>query len=121
MRLGNQILYGWSNYPLPLTDLDEVQYERQSSPKFKKRPQLLRTVFAVEGEPKDTFVLTDQFKKGVIFVNGRPLSRYWEIGPQHTAYLPAPFLKQGKNEIVILELEGYKKPRLTLTDQPVLE
>ena len=121
VRLGNQILYHWQCYPLPLTHLEEVQYDRQSSPKFKKRPQLLRTVFAIEGEPKDTFVLTDQFKKGVIFVNGRILSRYWEKGPQHTAYLPAPYLKTGRNEIVLLELEGYKKPRLTLTDSPILD
>ena len=121
VRLGNQILYGWRSYPLPLTELDEVQYDRSSAPKFKKRPQLLRSVFVIEGEPKDTFVLPDQFRKGVIFVNGRNLSRYWEKGPQHTAYLPAPYLRQGKNEIVILELEGYKKPRVSLIDKPIIE
>ena len=121
VRLGNQILYHWKNCPLPLTSLEGVRYERVSNPKFKKRPQLLRAVFAIDGEPKDTFVLTDQFKKGLVFINGSILSRYWEKGPQRTAYLPAPFLKRGKNEIVILELEGYKKPKLTLVDKPILD
>lgn len=121
VRLGNQILYGWRNYPLPLNDLSEVTYERSSNPKFKKRPQLLRSVFAIDGEPCDTFVDPGLFKKGVVFVNGKVLSRYWEKGPQHTAYLPAPFLRQGKNEIVVLELEGYKKAKLTLSDTPVIE
>ena len=81
----------------------------------------LKAVFAIEGEPRDTFVDPDLFKKGVIFVNGMILSRYWEKGPQHTCYLPAPFLREGKNEIIVLELEGYKKARLSLIDQPILD
>ena len=121
VRLGGQLLFHWRNYPLPLDDLSEVDYDRNSNPKFKKRPQLLRSVFPIEGAPQDTFVYADDFKKGVIFVNGKPLSRYWEKGPQHTAYLPAPLLKEGKNEIVILELEGYKKARIDLLDHPILD
>ena len=42
----------------------------------------------------------------MIFINGRALSRYWEVGPQRSAYLPAPFLKKGKNEFIVLELEA---------------
>lgn len=37
--------------------------------------------------------------KGVVFVNGFNLGRYWEIGPQETLYLPGPLLKQGDNEV----------------------
>jgi beta-galactosidase len=54
----------------------------------------------------------------VIFVNGRVLSRYWEVGPQKTAYLPAVFLKEGENSVTVLELEGYKKPEIVFTDTP---
>lgn len=121
VRLGGQILFHWKNYPLPMDDLSEISFERNTNPKFKKRPQLLRAVFLIEGEPQDTFVYADGFKKGVIFVNGKPLSRYWEKGPQRTAYLPAPLLKSGKNEIVVLELEGYKKARIELIDKPILD
>ena len=121
VRLGGQILFHWRNCPLPLDDLSEVSFERNTNPKYKKRPQLLRAIFPIEGTPQDTFVYADGFKKGVIFVNGRPLSRYWEKGPQRTAYLPAPLLKEGKNEIVILELEGYKKARIDLLGAPILD
>jgi hypothetical protein len=40
-------------------------------------------------------------------VNGHNLGRFWETaGPQHTLYVPAPFLKGGKNEIIVLDLHG---------------
>jgi hypothetical protein len=43
--------------------------------------------------------------KGLIWVNGHNLGRYWETaGPQHTLYLPAPFLKSGANELIVLDL-----------------
>ena len=53
-----------------------------------------------------------------MFINGKMLSRYWEIGPQRTAYLPAPFLMEGENSVTVLELEGYKTPAAEFTDQP---
>jgi beta-galactosidase GanA len=49
-----------------------------------------------------------QWKKGVVWVNGRNLGRYWEIGPQKRLFLPAPFLKKGKNEIIIFDLHQTK-------------
>jgi beta-galactosidase GanA len=44
------------------------------------------------------------WKKGVVWVNGHNLGRYWEIGPQKRLYCPAPFLKHGENEIVVFDL-----------------
>jgi len=87
---------------------------------FSGRPQLLKGKFVIEGAPEDTFVRMDGFKKGVIFVNGRNLSRYWEVGPQKTAYLPAPFLKEGENELIVLELDGRVSDCALLTDTPDL-
>ena len=77
----------------------------------------LRGTFDAGEEPKDTFVKLPGFKKGVIFVNGKPLSRHWEIGPQRSAYLPAPFLKKGENELVVLELDGFETPEAVLSDE----
>jgi beta-galactosidase len=39
-------------------------------------------------------------------VNGHNLGRYWAIGPQQRLYCPAPFLKAGKNEIIVFEMLG---------------
>lgn len=118
VRLGNQLIYHWKNYPLPLSDFSDISFERDSNPKFKKRPQLLKAVFNIEDEPADTFVDTSLFKKGQIWINGMMLSRYWEKGPQKTSYLPGVYLKKGINEIIILELDGYKKPHVEFPDKP---
>ena len=118
VRLGQQFLYHWDHYSLPLGNVDEAFFTEDPKMKFKKKPQLLNCTLNVQGAPRDTFVKLPGFKKGVIFVNGRVLSRYWEVGPQRTAYLPAVFLKEGENSITVLELEGYKKPEIVFTDTP---
>ena len=90
-------------------------------PAFDGTPLFMRATLKVEGKPEDTFVKLPGFKKGVIFVNGRILSRYWEVGPQHSAYLPAPFMKQGDNEIIVLELDGFDKPEALFDDTSDLD
>ena len=118
IRLGQSFVYHWEALTLPLDNLDKVEFGEMKE--FAGRPQLLRGKFTIEGTPEDTFVRMDGFKKGVIFINGFNLSRYWEVGPQKTAYLPAPFLKEGENEIVILELDGRTTDTVLLTDTPDL-
>ena len=117
VRHGQQFIYHWKNYSLPLNDLSALVFDSPKKVKFEKRPVFLRGSFTVEGEPKDTFVRLHNFKKGVIWVNGICLSRYWHVGPQKTAYLPAPFLKKGTNEITVLETEGFKNNIAELTDK----
>ena len=118
IRLGQSFVYHWEALTLPLDNLDKVKFGPMKE--FTGRPQLLKGKFTIDGEPKDTFVRMDGFKKGVIFVNGINLSRYWEVGPQKTAYLPAPFLKAGENEMIVLELDGRTSDCAVLTDTPDL-
>lgn len=120
VRLGNQTLYHWNTYTLPLSDLSQLEFRRNTSIKFDKQPMFLKGNLMIDDEPHDTFVKTDGFKKGLIWVNGILISRYWNKGPQKTAYLPAPFLKKGLNEIIIFETEGFKKPYLQFSDAPDL-
>lgn len=39
------------------------------------------------------------WEKGVVFINGLNLGRYWSIGPQQALYLPGPFLNSGINQV----------------------
>ncbi len=55
-------------------------------------------------EPADTYFDLSGYQKGVIWVNGHNLGRYWSIGPQQRLYCPAPWLKKGENNIVVFEL-----------------
>ncbi|CBY33800.1 unnamed protein product [Oikopleura dioica] len=69
-------------------------------------PALFKTTVKILDYPKDTFILMHGWSKGVIFVNGRNLGRYWVTkGPQKTLYLPASWLIKGENEIIWLEEE----------------
>lgn len=120
VRRGNQILHNWETYCLPLSDLSELKFERDLKMKFKKKPVFLRGIFNIEKKPVDTFVKLDGFKKGLVWINGKLLSRYWDIGPQLTMYLPAPLLRAGANEIIVFESEGFKKPVVQFVDKPIL-
>lgn len=112
---GNNFIYHWQNYALPLTDISGLEF-KEGVDAFDGTPVFLKAEIEID-ECCDTFVKLPTFKKGIIIVNGFVLSRYWEVGPQQSAYLPAPFLKKGKNEIVVFELEGFEKPCVVLDDE----
>ena len=82
-------------------------------------PTLYRAELNISGTPEDTFLKFDGFKKGSVFVNGINIGRYWDLGPQKTLYLPAPFLKQGQNDIYVFELHQVND-HFVSTDKPDL-
>lgn len=58
----------------------------------------------ISGVIADTWWNTSGWGKGVLFVNGFNLGRYWPlVGPQMTMYIPSALLRQGVNTFVILE------------------
>lgn len=70
-------------------------------------PVFRRGSLSIPGSPTDTFLDMRGFTKGYVWVNGKNLGRYWETaGPQHTLYLPGPFLHAGQNEVIVLDLHG---------------
>jgi beta-galactosidase len=71
-------------------------------------------------KPADTFVDTRQFGKGQVWINGRPLGRFWKAGPQRTLYLPAPWLKEGENEIIVFDLNGAPGKTVGFLAKPIL-
>ena len=72
----------------------------------QQSPTLYRAELDINGQPKDTFIRTDNWKKGIVLVNDFNIGRYNDIGPQKTLYLAAPLLKTGKNDIFIFELHS---------------
>lgn len=70
-------------------------------------PVFWRGVLRIGGVPEDTYLDSAGLTKGYVWVNGHNLGRYWETaGPQHALYCPAPFLKTGANEVIVLDLHG---------------
>ncbi|RLV98126.1 hypothetical protein DV515_00011067 [Chloebia gouldiae] len=74
----------------------------QASPGLQESPDLC-LVHHNAGCSWSSFLQKLGWEKGVVFVNGQNLGRYWKIGPQETLYLPGPWLQRGGNEIVIFE------------------
>ncbi|MCM1489544.1 MAG: beta-galactosidase [Muribaculum sp.] len=57
-------------------------------------------------KPSDTFLSFETWGKGLVYVNGHPLGRIWDIGPQQTLYMPGCWLKKGENEIMVFDIVG---------------
>lgn len=114
LKLGAQILSGFDVISLPLDNLENLQYDNDTS----KYPLFFKGKFKANSQA-DCFVDMRGFSKGYVFVNGFNLGRYWKIGPQKTLYLPGVLLKE-ENEIVILELEGNKEKSVSIIDTHLL-
>jgi len=101
VRFGSDELKGWQIYRLPLDDLSGLRF----STKRTERPVFFRGSFSLKSVG-DTFLDMRKWGKGHVWVNGHHLGRFWNIGPQQSLYLPAGWLKKGRNTIVILDLEN---------------
>jgi beta-galactosidase len=103
VRIGDTELLDWTHYPLPLSDLSRLRYAKQSQP--RPGPAFWRGEFSLD-RSGNTFLDTRGWGKGHVWVNGHHLGRYWKIGPQQTLFVPAPWLRRGSNEVVVLDAEG---------------
>ena len=120
VKLGGQTLKGWDLFRLPLDDqmLGALQFRvvRAEAP----GPAFWRCALALD-RAGDTFLDLRHWGKGDVWVNGRCLGRFWNIGPTQTAYVPGYWLRPGTNEIVILDLLGPERPQVAGIEQPVLD
>ncbi|MCW8097783.1 beta-galactosidase [Streptomyces tauricus] len=112
-------LHGWDCHPLALDTVDPVPFAPVADSPPEAGPAFHRGTFEV-GTPADTFLSLPGWTKGQAWINGFHLGRYWNRGPQRTLYVPAPVLRPGTNELVLLELQATTEPRAHLTDTPDL-
>ncbi|WP_433258883.1 glycoside hydrolase family 35 protein [Streptosporangium sp. CA-135522] len=101
--LNGSELAGWTNRPLPLTSLSGLPFAATRTVTIG--PAFHRGTFEVT-EAADTFLHLDGWTKGNAWINGFALGRYWSRGPQRSLYVPAPVLRMGTNEIIVLELHA---------------
>ena len=111
-------LTGWSVFNLPL-DVKALHKLRFGLP-APGAPAFWRGHFRL-AKPGDTFLDLRSWGKGVVWVNGHCLARFWNIGPTQTAFTPGPWLKAGVNEVIVLDLLGPEQPQLAGLDHPVLD
>ncbi len=101
VTLAGRPLQGWDIYTLPMSDPSKLPYKQSSC----TGPCFYRVTLNVD-DPADAFLDTTQYGKGQVWLNGVPLGRVWNIGPQNKLYIPGPWLRKGTNEIVVFDLLG---------------
>jgi len=114
--LGQQLLFDWKIYPIRLDKLSALPF---APLKNTNGPAFFRGAFTV-AELHDTFLALPGWTKGLAWINGFCLGRYWNRGPQKTLFIPAPLLHSGANELIVFELHGAEKPVVELVDKPDL-
>jgi len=118
MLAGNE-LTGWQVFPLPMDDLHNLQFS-QVDAKLPGGPAFYRGHFFLR-ETGDTFLDTRGWTKGAAWINGHALGRFWNVGPQQTLYVPAPWLQQGSNKVLIFAQDEPKSHRARGVRAPVLD
>lgn len=101
VTLSGMTLMNWQVYPLPLGESDIARLHPGVA---GERPGVFfRGSFQLE-EAADTYFDLSKYEKGLVWVNGHNLGRYWKIGPQTRLYCPGVWLKRGLNEITVFDL-----------------
>ncbi|VVC34719.1 Glycoside hydrolase superfamily,Beta-galactosidase 1-like,Glycoside hydrolase, family [Cinara cedri] len=126
VTLGKHILGPWvmTRYPLNETSwLNTVNIQPDV-----RSPAYYKGIFIIpqnkkHPKPLDTYLDTSGWSKGVAFINGINIGRYWPaVGPQITLYVPAPYLVPGLNTVVMVELENpHEDFTVKFVDSPRLD
>jgi beta-galactosidase len=109
VTLNGMTLMNWTVYNLPMDA--KFIYDLRSSGKTLNKPGIFFKGNVSLITTGDTFFDVSNFTKGIIWVNGHNLGRYWDIGPQKRLYCPASWLRKGMNEIIIFDLHQ-KQPQV---------
>lgn len=133
VKIGDQEITGnWEMRRLPMDKVPLIDHWKGTLQNSGGVTSLINQPTVYSGEftldkTGDTFLDMSGFSKGIVFVNGHNLGRFWNVGPQQTLYLPGCWLQQGKNTVVVFdqlnrtqqtEIKGVTKPVL---DQLKLE
>lgn len=117
--LNGKELTGWTVTPLPLYKA-KVSRFKWSDNQITGQPAFFKGTFTLD-KVGDTFLDMRGWGKGAAWINGHSLGKFWYVGPQQTLYVPAPWLKKGKNEIVVFEMEDCGKRTVAGLDKPILD
>ncbi|MCJ7448761.1 MAG: beta-galactosidase [Bacteroidales bacterium] len=102
VTLNGMTLMNWKVYKLPMDR--KFIYDLRSTGKNLSKPGIFfKGNFSLISSG-DTYFDISSYSKGIVWINGHNLGRYWDIGPQKRLYCPASFIKQGLNEILIFDL-----------------
>jgi len=100
VTLNGMTLMNWEIFKLPMSN--EYISSLKPSTNTSKPGLFFKGTFNIK-DIADTYIDMSNYKKGIVWVNGHNLGRFWEIGPQKRLYCPACWLKNGENEILVYD------------------
>ncbi len=106
------------NIPVDYSFAKDKSYKKDSN--TQKHPAYYKATFNL-ANTGDTFLNMSDWSKGLVWVNGHAMGRYWEIGPQQTLYVPGCWLKEGENEIIVFDLASPRATKIEGLRQPILD
>ncbi len=112
-------LKNWKVYLLPAS-YDFNKNQKYTASEGVQGPGFYRATFKLN-KVGDTFIDMQHFGKGLVWVNGHGMGRFWEIGPQQTLYMPGCWLKKGENEIIIFDIKGPRAATVEGLEKPQLD
>lgn len=113
-------LKNWQVYSIP-TDYSFAKNKHYTKlTNSEKQPAFYKGRFVVD-KKGDTFLDMSNWSKGLAWVNGHAIGRYWEIGPQQTLYVPGCWLKEGENEVIIFDLASPTEAKSHGLRHPILD
>jgi beta-galactosidase len=116
---GQTITGDWNMYSFPMDVVPNLTDAKNTAK--VGLPTVYQGTFNLSANG-DTFLDMRDWGKGIIFINGINIGRYWSVGPQQTLYVPGCWLKEGSNEIVIFEQKNDKiQNAVKSIDTPILE
>ena len=110
-------LLNWQQYPLSFENTENIDFSKGWQP---EQPAFYAFDFEMKAL-KDTYLDLSGFGKGLAFVNGVNIGRFWNVGPTLSLYIPHSLLKEGHNRIIIFETEGEYEESINLVNQPTFK
>ena len=110
-------LLNWQQYPLSFENTENIDFSKRWQP---EQPAFYAFDFEMKAL-KDTYLDLSGFGKGLAFVNGVNIGRFWNVGPTLSLYIPHSLLKEGNNRIIIFETEGEYEESINLVNQPTFK
>ena len=101
--LNDKEVTGWTVFTLPMPGPPAPARAQSATADAFEGAGIYRGSFQLVA-PGDTFLDTRGWGKGSVWINGHHLGRFWDIGPQQTMYVPGPWLRAGRNVIVVFSL-----------------
>lgn len=113
------VVKNWLNYPIPMGDNTlTVDFSKASA---KSTGPMFYKGFFEATDQSDTYLDVRSLNKGLVWINGICLGRYWNIGPTQTMFLPGSWLKKGRNEIMVYDIFGLNNATLQGLTTPILD